>query len=262
MPKAVTDIDLSKHVTVPLSDRLTMYFKTKLGKSEEQDELEFVMIANGTSFVGLGWRPVALGAACKNWPFDIKANQISTRAKRQAVGAPTDPASGEYQSQEQYPQDYQDEPYLFLNEWAAHDPFTPMDCSDIIIGTARGGLSRVRDYYARGRHTPQMDSSWGGKDDLIGATGWEVSGITTIIFRRKARTNDGPDHTIKDEMQLIWSRGQQPGEYVANPYHQLEKGQTQTSPFYVEDELKYHGLGTQRGVLFINFTAARNEFIK
>ena len=149
-----------------------------------------------------------------------------------------------------------------LHEYAAHDPFTPMDCSDIVIGTAKNGRSRVRDYYARGRHTPHVDSDWGGRDDLLGAVGWEKDGFTTIVFRRRAKTNDGPDHSIKDEMQLIWSRGQQPGEYVGNIQDRLHKDEPYVSSFYVVDELKYHGLGQQRGVLYINFTAARSSFIK
>lgn len=44
---------------------------------------------------------------------------------------------------------------------------------DIIIGTAKGGLSRIRDYYSRGRHTPLLDEQWGGRDDITAATGWE-----------------------------------------------------------------------------------------
>ena len=92
-------------------------------------------------------------------------------------------------------------------------------------------------------------------------TGWEEDSTTTIVFRRKVRTSDGPDHSIKDEMLVIWSRGQQPGEHVNSPNFQLDRGVSRTSDFYVLDELKYHGLGGQRGFLFINFTAARSEFL-
>lgn len=35
-----------------------------------------------------------------------------------------------------------------------------MDCMDIVLGTARGDLGRVADYYTRDRSTPRLDSVW------------------------------------------------------------------------------------------------------
>ena len=55
--------------------------QTKVGRTEDQDEIEFVLIANGTSFVALGWRPSDITAACKSWPFDPSANRIDSKAK-------------------------------------------------------------------------------------------------------------------------------------------------------------------------------------
>lgn len=36
---------------------------------KEQKEIEIVMVVNGTSWVGLGWRPRKLTASCKNFPL-------------------------------------------------------------------------------------------------------------------------------------------------------------------------------------------------
>lgn len=130
-----------------------------------------------------------------------------------------------------------------------------MDCTDIVVGAAKGGLSRIRDSYARGRHTPLEDSNWGGKDDLTAATGWESNGVTTLIFRRKIRSRDGPDHSLDGgDMLVIWARGQEPDEYVHDPNHRLENEKF-VSRFYVQDELKYHGLGDQKGAFVMNFLA-------
>lgn len=135
-----------------------------------------------------------------------------------------------------------------------------MDCTDIIIGTAKGGLSRIRDYYSRGRHTPQLDSTWGGKDDINAATGWESNGVTTLIFRRYLRARDTPDHSLdKGEMLVIWARGQEPDEIVRDPNARLEKNEHRVSRFYVQDELKYHGLADQKGVLTLDFLAHTNQ---
>ena len=74
-------------------------------------------------------------------------------------------------------------------EVAGAPPFAPrgefhaMDCVDMVIGTARGGTSRIFDYYTRDRSTPRPDEFWGGQDDLTAAVGWERDGETTVLFR-------------------------------------------------------------------------------
>ena len=136
-----------------------------------------------------------------------------------------------------------------------------MDCTDIVIGSAVGQYARIRDSYARGRHTPQPDAFWGGKDDLLAATGWEdgSSRTTTLIFRRRVRASDGPDHPLKGDLLLTYARGQQPGDVVQNPQHQLERGNPIVSDFYTLDEYKYHGLGEiQRGAKYMDFSATRD----
>jgi len=118
-----------------------------------------------------------------------------------------------------------------------------MDCTDIVAGAAQGYYHRIRDYYARGRHTPSLDETWGGQDDITGATGWEKDGVTTLIFRRKILPKNATtagDHSLLGQLLLIWSRGQEPTE--------------RENQFYVRDELKYHGTGNgQRGSIVINF---------
>ena len=64
----------------------------------------------------------------------------------------------------------------------------PMDCIDVIIGTARGNQYRILDYYTRDRSTPMLDGAYGGTQDLTGAIGQEVNGVTTIIFRRRIQS--------------------------------------------------------------------------
>lgn len=137
-----------------------------------------------------------------------------------------------------------------------------MDCSDIVMGAARGSYHRIRDAYARGRHTPKVDAEWGGRDDLTAAAGWEKNGVTTLIFRRKLAATDGPDHSIQGEMLVIYARGQSPGEYVSDPAHRLERNNPIVNDFYTLDEYKYHGLGPQRGLLYIDFSAVRKEYAR
>ncbi|XP_021958125.1 uncharacterized protein LOC110854037 [Folsomia candida] len=388
------NLNLKQHVRVKLDERMTMYFKIFLGSTQSQDEMEFVLQINGTSYGGLGWRPTNIGPICKSWPFISSAlhgnnyrtkrssssvftitksidqtdnfspssqshgrgqNYISTVSSsidnspqarqasssvyqsfdtittnsdsgvQNAYRAPvsnnniqtviqsstpsrlrlqqnsqniqvhtiqlTTPRGPQVQSlplpraqpvvvsssssssqQRSKPQQQQQQnpapqqtsisqPSFTPSEWAAKDPFTPMDCSDIIVGSARGNYHRIRDTYSRGRHTPLPDYIWGGRDDLIGAVGWEQYGVTTLAFRRRMDAADGPDHPIRGDMQVIWARGQEPGEVVPVPQHQLTPGNPTVSSFYTRDELKYHGLGSQRGFLFIDFDAVRQEFV-
>lgn len=93
-----------------------------------------------------------------------------------------------------------------------------LNLSSLVMGGARGKLSRVLDYYTRDRSTPRLDSFWGGQDDLTSATGWEKDGKTTLVFRRKVRSTDGSDHALDSgEMHVIWARGQEQGNYVHSP---------------------------------------------
>jgi len=36
--------------------------------SEEEKEIEFVMVINGTSYGALGWRPAGMDKSCKQFP--------------------------------------------------------------------------------------------------------------------------------------------------------------------------------------------------
>lgn len=151
------------------------------------------------------------------------------------------------------------------NGWQANDypapsaytpraDFHPMDCNDIVIGSARGDYGRIFDYYTRDRSTPKVDSFYGGKDDLTAGLVVENDGITTVVFRKKLIANELSDHTILNAtMDVIWAKGQEPGKYVHNPASGLETGKARDSNFYREDEIKYHGHKDQRGKLALNF---------
>lgn len=130
-----------------------------------------------------------------------------------------------------------------------------MDCIDLVMGAARGPLSKIRDYYTRDRSTPRVDSFWGGIDDITSATGWEEEEQTVLIFRRKLVTKDEADNDIDGEMHVIWARGQEPGEYVHSPKSGIEKETPSKPEFYARDEIKYHGHGAQRGITRIDFLA-------
>ncbi|XP_013138418.1 PREDICTED: proteoglycan 4-like isoform X2 [Papilio polytes] len=128
--------------------------------------------------------------------------------------------------------------YFPDHEYAPKFDFNGMDCTDLVIGTARGNYHRVLDYYTRDRSTPRVDTFWGGHDDITAASGFEENGVTTIMFRRKIKAKEPTDHSlVDDEMHVIWALGQE---------------NSSLGEFYRADELKYHGHG-QRGVTNINF---------
>lgn len=76
-----------------------------------------------------------------------------------------------------------------LNPYTPRHDFHSMDCTDIIIGMAKGTYSRVLDYYTRDRSTPRLDTFWGGRNDITTAMGFEKDGKTTILFRKKLLGN-------------------------------------------------------------------------
>ena len=64
----------------------------------------------------------------------------------------------------------------------------PMDCTDIVIGVARGTQFRVFDFYTRDRSTPRKDEFYGGQDSITGAVAMEERGITYVKWRKPLRT--------------------------------------------------------------------------
>ncbi|XP_066143136.1 uncharacterized protein [Euwallacea fornicatus] len=147
-----------------------------------------------------------------------------------------------------------------LNPYTPRHDFNPMDCTDIVIGSARGTASRIGDYYTRDRSTPHMDIYWGGKNDLTAALGFEKDGITTILFRKKLDAKESSDHAIEEGlMHVIFAQGQENGKYVHVPKSGVETSKVSIKDFYKPDELKYHGHASQRGVLTLNFFESKNE---
>ncbi|KAL8562312.1 hypothetical protein ACOMHN_037268 [Nucella lapillus] len=135
----------------------------------------------------------------------------------------------------------------------------PMDCTDLIIGSARGSYGRIGDYYTRDRSTPVMDEVLGGRNSLTAGLVWEEGEYTTMLFRRKLKADDLTDHSIENRVtHVIWAHGQQlntAGRYNHRPASSLETNMANITDFYRPDELKYHGHGGQRGAASLNFHA-------
>lgn len=71
-PIKSTDIDFSLYTT----KTLTPDFKIHWRILKEQKEIEMVLVVNGTSWVGFGWRPKKLTAECRKFPeiHDVTQN--------------------------------------------------------------------------------------------------------------------------------------------------------------------------------------------
>lgn len=66
--------------------------------------------------------------------------------------------------------------------------------------------------------------------------------------------NEQSDHSIEEGlMDVIWARGQELGHYNHNPKTGVDTGEASVLDFYRSDELKYHGHGSQRGKVTMNF---------
>lgn len=129
-----------------------------------------------------------------------------------------------------------------------------MDCTDIVMGVARGNLSRVFDMYTRDRSTPRPDEFYGGRDDLSAAFAYEEDGHTVVLFRKPLLASELTDQPLEDTPTLvIWARGQEHGDYVHLPKTGLDEGRARVLDFYRQDEVKYHGHRDQRGSTTLNF---------
>ncbi|XP_044004188.1 uncharacterized protein LOC122849534 isoform X2 [Aphidius gifuensis] len=341
-PIKSTTVDFDSYSVKHFSNDFTFYWRIL----EDIKELEGVMVVNGTSWVGIGWRSSNLSSECRSFPDitdkkikiemlpqpepksepEINAHvssngeptpEISADRQKSEVGSPEpEPSKPEPETSVPEPENGKPEPsksaakrrsakphtdvdvptvidtdtkvhtsvtYQITAKQgrkkrspepasseptagSSHNKYTPkhdfhsMDCTDMIIGSARGNTHRIGDYYTRDRSTPRFDDFWGGKESLTGAMGYEKDGVTTILFRRKLSTNDLTDHDIvNDNMHVIWAKGQEPGKYQHRPSSGIEKGNANIKDFYKQDELKYHGHNSQRGVESINFFDEKNK---
>ena len=59
-----------------------------------------------------------------------------------------------------------------------------MDCTDVVMGTARGNQFRVVDLFTRDKGKPLRDNFYNGVDSLTAAVGMEQDGFTNIKWRR------------------------------------------------------------------------------
>lgn len=59
------DLDLAAYSTKQLSPDYRIHWRIL----KDKNEIEIVAVVNGTSWVGLGWRPRKLNATCRNFPL-------------------------------------------------------------------------------------------------------------------------------------------------------------------------------------------------
>lgn len=64
-PVKNTEIDFELYTLKQLSPDFKLYWRIL----KDLQELEAVLVVNGTSYVGLGWRPSKITAECKNFPL-------------------------------------------------------------------------------------------------------------------------------------------------------------------------------------------------
>jgi len=178
---SATSFDRADFQVEKLADDVELLWR-KVG-----DEVELIMSAATTTWVGLGWRPLTATKACQKFPA-----HLSTPRGRD---------------------------------------FNGMDCTDMVIGKARGALGRVADYYTRDRSTPRQDEDFGGESDLLKSHAWESEGKTNMRILRRA-VGGVADHPLQGQLHLIFAHGQ-------------------LSDFYQPDQLKYHGRKT-RGAAFLD----------
>lgn len=74
------DLDLSQYSTKQLSPDYRIHWRIL----KDKNEIEIVAIVNGTSWVGLGWRPRKLNATCRNFPLLQKVSPSAALVKATA----------------------------------------------------------------------------------------------------------------------------------------------------------------------------------
>lgn len=88
------DLDLSLYSSKQLSPDYRIHWRIL----KEKNEIEIVAIVNGTSWVGLGWRPRKLNATCRNFPLiqKLSASGQPESVQLNAVKPTPEPESRKY----------------------------------------------------------------------------------------------------------------------------------------------------------------------
>ncbi|XP_055334760.1 uncharacterized protein LOC129585887 isoform X2 [Paramacrobiotus metropolitanus] len=201
-------------------------------------EIEMVLQFKNQNWIAVGWKPYGISSSCKMFPN-------LPRERRQS-------RNNDGSLRVQYV-DYFDNSSLFFQS-----PLHPMACSDIVWAAIRGSYSRIRDMYTRDMSTPRDDAFFNGADSLTAAVGSEdVSGMATLIFRKKLQTNELSDQSIGNGWTtLIWAVGQGFGMPGDDPQWQVSSDNEaqRIRNFYRRGELKSHGHSAEaRGTVDINF---------
>ena len=185
------------------------------------EEIEIIVKAETKTWIGIGWRHSNVTKACKSFWGKSRAKVPRFRFRRQATEQLDEEAIKKYTPKFEF-----------------HD----MDCTDIVIGTAKGNLGRVVDSYTRDRSTPLDDDQYGGGNDLTAAMAYEDEEGTVMMFRKPLQATHPSDQSIEEGlMHVIWAHGQTFGQYSHAPRSGLEADGGKNPDFYKEDELKYHG---------------------
>ena len=207
----------SSYKSVDMSKSFKIYWKV----IEESQEIEIIVRSTSKSWIAVGWRPTNLTKSCKRFWGDLKEKVPRFRFRRQAT---------------QSLDDRQIEKFTPKREF--HD----MDCTDIVIGVAKGSFGRLVDSYTRDRSTPLPDEMYGGHNDLTAAMAYEDADGTVMMFRKPLQATHQSDHSIENGlMHVIWAQGQNPDKYSHAPRSGIEADNPSIPDFYKEDEIKYHG---------------------
>lgn len=210
--------DIASYTFTKLDDNSQIWYKIL----RASNEIEVIHQTKTVSWVGLGWRPRELKQSCQLFPAGA------------APGLLISPINSPLENQ------------------AANQPVNhSMDCMDMVIGSARGNLFRLFDYYSRDRSTPRIDEFYEGRDSLTAAVGLEINGITTLRWRRNLVANERSDHTITHSiMDVIYAYGQHlPSAHQSSSDVLSSSSQDN---YYGPDQFKYHG-SSNRGRLSLNF---------
>ena len=208
---------LSSYKSFVMSDNYKLFWKVL----KDSSEIEVVVRSKSKTWIAIGWRPENITKLCKSFWGVTREKAPRFRFKRDATKA---------LDQEQ------------VDKFTPKREFHEMDCTDIIIGVAKGALGRVVDSYTRDRSTPLSDEMYGGCNDLTAAMAYEENDETVMVFRKPLIATHPSDHSIEEGlMHIIWAHGQNPEKYSHAPRSGIEADNPSIPDFYKEDELKYHG---------------------
>lgn len=227
-PIKSTDLDYSLYTTKTLTPDYKIHWRIL----KEQKEIEMVLVVNGTSWVGFGWRPKKLTAECRKFPLlhDIGAEAETVAEPEPSSSSEPEPISEKSSKSEPEPiseKSSKSEPEPSSEKSPISEPESEPSSSKSHEEPLALGSSKSKRVAA-----PQTLKTPNSKDEYTVSTSVSYR-VSTVTGRRKRDAQKGKNFINCSRFQTK-NAGNGKARIFFSYLHVLESNEERSKNFYVK----------------------------